>query len=276
MSTEQARSTNAGDVLTALVGRDRVVVWSGVVGLAGVAWLYLLHLSRSMGAPSAGAGMAGMAPQLAPWGIAELAATVAMWAVMMVGMMLPSAAPLILLFAAVNRKRRAQGSLAVPTGVFILGYLLVWGGFSVGAGFAQWGLHTLALLSPAMATTSPILAGALLIAAGVYQLSPLKEVCLARCRSPLGFLMTEWRDGVAGALRMGWRHGAYCLGCCWLLMGLLFVTGVMNLLWVAVIAFFVLLEKVAPGGVIVGRVGSAALILAGIVMLGRATGMGGM
>lgn len=269
----------APDPIAALVGRDRALVWAGVAGLGVVAWLYLVHLSRGMAARPPGAemaGMPGMAPVLAPWTLADLLATVAMWAVMMVAMMLPSAAPFILLFAAVNRKRREQGGLVVPTGAFIVGYLLVWGGFSVGAALAQWGLHTAALLSGAMATTSPIIAGALLVGAGVYQLTPLKEVCLAKCRSPLGFLMTEWREGTAGALRMGFRHGAYCLGCCWVLMGLLFVTGVMNLLWVAVIALFVLLEKVAPGGVVVGRVGSVALILAGVVMLGRATGMVGM
>ena len=272
-------TAGAPDPIAVLVGRDRALVWTGVAGLAVVAWLYLVHLSRGMaGMPSDGgmAGMPGMAPVLAPWTLADLLATVAMWAIMMVAMMLPSAAPVILLSAAVNRKRREQGGLAVPTGVFVLGYLLVWGGFSVGAALAQWGLHTAALLSPAMATTSPILAGALLIAAGVYQLTPLKEVCLAKCRSPLGFLMTEWREGPAGALRMGLRHGTYCLGCCWMLMGLLFVLGVMNLLWVAVIAGFILLEKVAPGGPMMGRVGSAVLILAGVVMLGRATGMGGM
>jgi predicted metal-binding membrane protein len=126
-----------------------------------------------------------------------------------------------------------------------------------------------------MATTSPALGGALLIAAGVYQLTPLKEVCLARCRSPLGWLMTEWREGVGGAFRMGLGHGAYCLGCCGILMGLLFVTGVMNLLWVAVIAAFVLVEKVAPAGVLVGRVAGVALIAAGLALVGRAAGLGG-
>jgi len=266
-----------GDPIAALVGRDRALVWAGVAGLALVAWLYLVRLSRGMAiAPEGMAGMPGMSPVLVPWTLADYGATVAMWAIMMVAMMLPSAAPLVLLFAAVNRKRREEGGLAVSTGVFVLGYLGAWGAFSVGAALAQWGLHTAALLSPFMATTSPIVAGALLIAAGVYQLTPLKAACLAKCRSPLGFLLTEWREGAAGALRMGLRHGAYCLGCCWLLMGLLFVTGVMNLVWVAVIALFVLLEKVAPGGVVVGRAGSVALILGGIVLLGRAAGMGGM
>jgi predicted metal-binding membrane protein len=260
----------ASDRVAALLARDRALVWSGVAGLTVLAWLYLVGHARGMAI--GGEGMAGMGPRLAPWTAADFVLTAAMWIVMMVGMMLPAAAPVILLFVAVNRKRREAGGVAVPTGVFVLGYLAVWGGFSVGATLAQWGLHRATLLSPAMATTSPLVGGALLVAAGVYQLTPLKEVCLAHCRSPLGFLMTEWRDGVAGALRMGLRHGAYCLGCCWVLMGLLFVAGVMNLTWVAAITVFVLLEKVAPGGRLIGRVAGVALVLAGVVLLGRTMG----
>ncbi len=258
------------DRVAALVQRDRLLVWAGIAGLALGAWGYLLHLQRGMAGDMT--DMPGMTARLAPWTAADLLFTVVMWAVMMVGMMLPAASPVILLFAAVNRKRREQQGVAVPTGVFVLGYLLVWGGFSGAAALGQWALHTAALLSPALATTSPILGGALLVAAGVYQLTPLKEACLAHCRSPLGFLMTEWREGAAGALRMGLRHGAYCLGCCGVLMGLLFVTGVMNLLWVAAIAAFVLIEKAAPGGPWIGRLASAALIVAGLLVLGGRVG----
>lgn len=275
-------TTSAGgprDPIAAVVGRDRALVWVGLAGLALGAWGYLLHLSRTMGAADTDmtgmAGMAGMGAVAAPWTPADVAFTAAMWATMMAGMMLPAAAPVILLFAGVNRRRREQGGVAVPTAVFLLGYLVVWSAFSGGAALAQWGLHTAALLSPLMATTSPVLGGALLIAAGVYQLTPLKEVCLASCRSPLGWLMTEWREGVGGAFRMGLGHGAYCLGCCGILMGLLFVTGVMNLLWVAVIAAFVLVEKVAPAGVLVGRVAGVALIAVGLALVGRAAGLGG-
>jgi predicted metal-binding membrane protein len=230
-----------------------------------------------MPADGAMGGMPGLTGELAPWTVVDLAFTVMMWAIMMVGMMLPAGAPVILLFAAVNRKRREQGASAVPTAAFGLGYLLVWGGFSVVAGLAQWGLHAAALLSPTMAAQSPLVGGALLVAAGVYQLTPLKEACLAHCRTPLGFFMTEWRDGAGGALRMGWRHGRYCLGCCGILMALLFVTGVMNLVWVAAITAFVLVEKVAPGGPRIGRAASWALIAAGLVILGHAgRQMGGM
>ncbi len=263
------------DPVAAVVARDRALVWAGIVGLTAGAWGYLLHLQRTMGTADGMGGLPGMTPALTPWSAADLAFTVAMWAIMMVGMMVPATAPVILLVAAINRKRREQGGAAGRTAVFVLGYLLVWGGFSVAATLAQWGLHTAALLSPAMGITSPLIGGLLLIAAGVYQLTPLKEACLAHCRSPLGFLMTEWREGAGGALRMGLHHGTYCLGCCAVLMGLLFVTGVMNLLWVAAISVFVLLEKVAPGGRVIGRVGSVALIGAGLVVLGQTAGLAG-
>ncbi|MBI3457456.1 MAG: DUF2182 domain-containing protein [Candidatus Rokubacteria bacterium] len=269
----------ASDPSTALVRRDRLLIWAGIAGLAGGAWGYLVYLQRAtpgMAGDRGMAGMPGMTAALGPWTATEFLFIAAMWAVMMVGMMLPAAAPVILLFAAVNRRRREQGGVAVPTGVFLLGYLLVWGAFSVAAAVAQGGLHAAALLSPAMRTTSPLLGGVLLIAAGIYQLTPLREACLAHCRSPLGFFMTEWREGAAGALRMGFRHGAYCLGCCWVLMSLLFVTGVMNLLWVAAITVFVLLEKAAPAGALIGRAASWVLILAGLVVLGHAAGMTGM
>ncbi len=266
--------------VVAVLRRDRLLVWAAVAGLSAAAWLYLWRLSLAMPASGAGpdamAGMPGMGPALAPWTGADVGFTVVMWAVMMLGMMLPAAAPVILLVTALNRKRRAQGGPAGPTAAFILGYLVVWGGFSVGAAFAQWGLHGALLLSPAMATTSSLLGGALLLVAGAYQLTPLKKACLVHCRNPLGFLMTEWRDGTAGALRMGIRHGVYCLGCCVVLMGLLFVTGVMNLVWVAVITLFVLLERVAPGGVLLGRLASGALIVAGLLLLLGRVGVPGV
>ena len=267
------------DPIMRLVGRERVIIWGGIVGVTGHAWLYLIALARGMAAQGAGGGtvdMPGMRPLLAPWTTTDVLFTVWMWAAMMVGMMLPAAAPMIALFAALNQRRRSEASVAVPTGIFVLGYLLVWTAFSVGAALVQWALHTMALLSPAMATTSPRIGGAILIAAGVYQLTPLKTVCLTHCRSPLGFLMTGWHEGRGGALWMGVHHGVYCLGCCWVLMGLLFVTGVMNLLWVAVIAAFVLAEKVGPAGVLIGRVASALMILAGLILLGEGMRIGGV
>jgi predicted metal-binding membrane protein len=261
------------DRVAALVGRERALVGGGVGALAVLAWLYLLHLARDGGMGGHGMGgdaMGAIAPLVRPWGGADALAAFAMWTVMMAAMMLPSAAPVILLYAALNRKRRSRDGLGVPTGVFVLGYLVVWTAFSAGAVLLQWALQAAAVLSPSAALESPWLAGGLLVAAGAYQLSPLKRRCLGHCRSPLGFLVTAWRDGAGGALRMGLRHGAYCLGCCWMLMSLLFVLGVMNLLWVAALAGFVLLEKLAPGGVLIGRVTALALIGSGCVVLGRA------
>ena len=200
------------------------------------------------------------------WTAADVFFTFAMWAVMMVGMMAGTAAPVLLLFAAARAGRGDRGvRLAVV--MFGLGYVTVWVGFSACAALAQWALHETAMLSPAMATSSPYLAGAILIVAGAYQLTPWKGACLTHCRSPLGFLMTNWHDGRLGALQMGARHGAYCLGCCWGLMCVLFVVGVMNLVWVAALTGFVLLEKIGPAGTVVARVAGAAMVLVGILLI---------
>lgn len=223
--------------------RDRTLVIGGLVGLCLLAWFYLFYLVWMMEQMPAGMAMVG--PQLRSWNAAEAVLCFVMWAVMMAGMMIPSAAPMILIFSDTYRKRASQGRPLVSTGLFVLGYLAMWTIFSVFATAAQWGLQTTALLSPTMLkSTSPLLGGTILIAAGLFQWTDLKRRCLTHCRSPLNFLLNEWREGRAGAFVMGLRHGLFCLGCCWALMGLLFVTGVMNLLWVALIGGFVLLEKV--------------------------------
>ena len=210
----------------------------------------------------------GMAmPQLQGWTAAELGLTFLMWAVMMVGMMVPSAAPMILLFAAIHRRRREQRQPTVPVAVFLAGYLAIWTAYAAAATLAQWGLHAAAMLSASMATTSAVLGGVLLISAGLFQWTPLKRICVTSCRSPLSFLMTRWRDGTMGAFAMGVDHGLYCVGCCWMLMALLFVAGVMNLAWVAAIAIVVLMEKVVPGGERIGRAIGIALMLAGLAMV---------
>jgi predicted metal-binding membrane protein len=185
----------------------------------------------------------------------------------MIAMMTPSVTPVILLFAGVSRRRRMQGVPAAPVAVFTLGYLLAWTGYAVLAALTQSALHSAALLSPTMSSASPLLGGALLIVAGLYQWLPLKGACLSHCRSPLGFFSAEWREGVSGALQMGFRHGSYCVGCCWALMALLFVAGVMNLVWVAAIAGFVLAEKVMPNGRLLGRVTGVALAAFGVWVL---------
>jgi len=239
--------------------RDRVVVLCGLIFLTVVAWTYVLYQAHEMNSMSMQGPRMKMEmpmdmkmpmemtmPQLQPWQPTQLVLIFVMWAVMMVAMMIPSAAPMILLFATVNRKRREQERPFMSTGIFALAYLVMWTIFAAVATLAQAKLHSATLLSPMMVSTSAILGGLLLIAAGIFQWTPLKRACLAHCRSPLDFITTGWRNGASGAFLMGMRHGAYCLGCCWVLMTLLFVTGVMNILWIAIIAAFVLLEKVAP------------------------------
>ena len=249
--------------LEEVLRRDRTIVLVGLTGVAALAWAYTLALARHMRDMDMGAmpmGPSMSMPQMHSWGAVDFVLTFVMWAVMMVAMMVPTAAPMLLVFATVSRKRRAQHRPFVPASVFLLGYVAVWSGFAAAATVAQWGLHTVALLSPTMVSTSPVFGGALLIAAGVFQWSPLKHRCLTHCRGPLGFLMAEWREGTKGVFAMGLRHGMFCLGCCWALMTLLLVLGVMNLLWIAALAGFVLVEKVAPAGQWVSRVTGVLLV----------------
>ena len=251
--------------------RDRAVVLTGLGALVAVAWLYLGRPAAGIPPEHMPAGMTMAMPAMATWTVTELLALVAMWIVMMVAMMVPSTAPIVLMFTALERKQPVGASPVGRAGLFLLGYLCVWTVFSVAAAAAQWALHAVALMSPMMTTTSPLLGGLLLIAAGAFQWTPLKRACLATCRSPIGFLLGEWRDGPRGAIVMGLRHGAICLGCCWLLMALLFVAGVMNLLWVAVIAAFVLVEKAFPRGEAIARGAGVLLVVAGLLMLARSS-----
>ena len=245
------------------------MVASGLVAITLLAWGYMVYEARVMyqtGICSC-AGMKMSGPDTAPWSAATLLPLFLMWAEMMVAMMIPSAAPMILTFATVNRKRREQERPYVSTGIFLLGYVLVWTLFSAVAALAQWVLHAKALLSPMMVSTSPLLGGLLLITTGIFQWTPLKNTCLTHCRSPLSFLMTGWREGKWGALTMGLKHGAFCTGCCWFLMALLFVAGVMNIWWIAIISVFVLLEKIAPRGLLLGKVTGGFLIVWGVWMI---------
>ncbi len=243
--------------------RDAVPVVSAIAVLTALAWLYLVRMAGSMGG-----GMTGMSPPM-PMTL-DLVALFVMWAVMMVGMMLPSATPMIVLFATVNRRKRESGAPFVPTAVFALGYIAAWTAFGLAAAAIQAELHARALLSPMMASTSGVLGGALFLVAGAYQWTPWKHTCLRTCRSPLAFLLNHWRDGPVGALRVGLEHGFFCVGCCWFLMGLLFAVGVMNLLWVAAIALFVLAEKAIPGGRAVANATGIALMVIGFYLLANA------
>ncbi len=250
-----------------LIRRDRAIVATGLLVVGALAWVYIFRLSREMDAM---AEMALALPRMKPWSLPDFALTFLMWAVMMVAMMVPSATPMLLIFATVNRRRMVENTPVVRTGLFLLGYLAVWAAFSLGATLGQSGLHAAALISGPAVAVAPWLGGVLLLAAGLYQFTPLKNACLVRCQSPLGFIMTDWREGALGAFLMGVRHGTFCVGCCWVLMALLFVAGVMNLLWAAALAAFVLLEKVAPPGRAVSRLAGGLLITWGVWLIARA------
>lgn len=253
-------------VVEKLLKNDRRVILASLVILALLGWVYLLDAASQMSNMDNMVSMAGM-NALQPWTTTDALLMFIMWVVMMISMMIPSATPVILLYARVYRRSQANAAPYAPTGAFFAGYMTVWVVFSVTATVLQWGLEQAALLSPALVSTSPVLGGAILIVAGIYQWNPYKNTCLHHCRSPIEFLSTRWRSGVRGAYRMGLEHGAYCLGCCWALMILLFVGGVMNLVWVAAIAVFVLVEKVASFGTIVSRISAGLFVAGGIVMI---------
>ena len=253
--------------------RDRALVFIALGGLSILSWIYLAVLAKDMAQGDMSLmGMAAMATgsmqaTMGVWTTTTFALMTVMWFVMMVGMMVPSAAPMILLFATVTRKQARDENPGLRIAIFTITYLFIWALFSIVATLAQWALTEAALVSPMMVGTSKWLTIVLLAACGIYQLTPLKQACLGKCRSPLGFLMTSWHPGDLGALRMGLSHGAYCLGCCWLLMGLLFVGGVMNLLWVALIAILVLGEKVLPRGDLFGKFGGGAMLAVAAYMI---------
>lgn len=249
---------------------DKAVVIAGLAAVIACAWAYLIPASLDMYGSMEGAAAWMMETT---WDARYLLLIFLMWSAMMIAMMLPSALPTILIFRQAVRNDREVRSPSRRMFAFAAGYMLAWFGFSVGATLLQWGLAEAALLSPMMVSVSPRLGGALLIVAGIYQWTPLKYACLRNCRSPLAFLMEHWRPGMRGALRLGLRHGLSCVGCCWALMLLLFVGGVMNLLWIAAITAFVLMEKLAPAGARGGRLSGLALMTAGAwVLISQANG----
>ena len=249
-----------------MVRRDRRVVVGSLVLVVVLAWAYLWYDAAAMQRMAAG-GALSMPGTPSAAGPGALAMVFAMWAIMMAGMMLPSAAPTIVLYASMVRRNAERGRILPAAWIFAGGYLAVWTAFSLAATLLQAGLDRALLLTPMMTSASASLSGALLVTAGVFQWTPLKHACLRQCRQPLQFLLTRWRDGARGAFRMGAEHGLYCLGCCWALMLLLFVAGVMNLLWVALIAAFVLAEKLLPAGAWTARVAGFVLVGAGVTLL---------
>ncbi len=266
-----------GGAFEAVLRRERAIVVAALAILTALAWMDLAWLADDMamggmdmfGFRMIPAGQGLMMPAGAPWQPIEFAYVFAMWTVMMIGMMTPSVAPMILIYARVGRHAEMSGQPFAASAWFAAGYLVAWTGFSLAATFAQWALQRAALLTPMMESASNVLGGVVLIAAGVYQWTPVKEACLSYCQAPLTFIMRHggFRREAAGALTLGFRHGLYCIGCCWALMLLLFVGGVMNLLWIAALAVLVLFEKTVPFGKSVSRVAGVAFIAMGAWLL---------
>jgi predicted metal-binding membrane protein len=215
------------------------------------------------------AGLGLMQPAGTPWSAVEFAFVFAMWAAMMVGMMTPSAMPMILIYARVGRQAASAGEPLAATAWFVAGYLLMWIAFSLAATSAQWALERASLLTPMMVGASRVFGGLVMIAAGLYQWTPLKNACLVQCQAPWSFIERHggFRGGAMGAMGLGARHGLYCVGCCWMLMALLFVGGVMNVMWIAAITLFVLVEKVVPAGRLVSRLAGTGFCLWGAWLL---------
>jgi predicted metal-binding membrane protein len=263
--------------LETVLRRDRWIVGGAIAILVALAWAYVLWLANDMdmgGMDMTGfrmipAGIGIMLPATEPWRAIEFGYVFLMWSVMMVGMMAPSAAPMILIYARLGRQGRAQGKPFAATSWFAVGYLFAWTIFSLAATLLQWVVERAALLDSRMVLASNVLGAGVLIGAGVYQWSSLKDVCLAQCQSPFMFLMRHggFRSDVRGCLLLGLRHGGYCVGCCWVLMALLFVGGVMNVLWIALLSLLVLLEKVTPMGRWIARGAGLACAAAGTWLL---------
>ena len=264
----------AESMLETVLRRDRFIVAAALAAVTLLAWAYVLWLAAGM--DMGGMDMSGlrmipapftiMAPATAPWTASEFAYVFTMWAVMMVGMMTPSAAPMILIYARIGRQASAEGKPLAATGWFVTGYLLAWIGFSLAAAAGQWVLERAALLDWMMAGTGHIFGALVLITAGVYQWVPLKYACLAHCQSPVLFIHQHggFKPAFSDSLRLGLRHGAYFVGCCWALMALLFVGGIMNVLWIAAISAFVLIEKIVPAGRLLSRAAGICFAAAGV------------
>ena len=254
-------------IVAGFASRNRRVIASCIVLVTVLAWAYLIRLDGQMSSASESMARMGMTID-APWSARDFFFTFIMWSVMMVGMMSPSAAPVIVLFSEMGASR-GDPHASTKSILFGVGHLSVWIAFSAVAALLQWTLHQAASLSPEMTVMSSPIAGAILIGAGAYQLSPFKGACLKRCQTPIGFLLGNWREGTSGALELGLRHGLFCVGCCWALMFVLFVVGVMNLVWVAALTAFVLVEKFGPSGTWISRAGGVSMIAAGLLFLMR-------
>jgi predicted metal-binding membrane protein len=245
MATQPLPSGSAHTMIEAVVRHERAILTTMLVMIPALCWGWILAMARDMYGAMSGSAAWMMTPV---WDGRHVALLCAMWIVMMIAMMIPSAAPTLLLYAGIMRRSAEGGRAALGVYPMAAGYLFVWLGFSIAATLVQRALSTALVLSPMMTLVSPVGAGAVLMAASLYQLTPLKRACLGSCRSPVTFITTHMRPGRSGAFRLGIDHGLYCLGCCWALMLLLFVGGVMNVWAIVALTVFVLFEKLAPLG----------------------------
>ena len=241
---------------------ERGIILAALMVLCALAWWYTVYLAQTMNCC-----LFAVRHAWPFWSAQQFGMMFVMWVVMMAAMMVPTITPMVLVFAMVNRKRHEQAKPYVPTGFFLLGYLIVWTVFSLLMTFTQEWLQVRALISAHMVLNNQIIQGSILALAGIFQWTPLKNKCLTHCRSPFDFIMTDWREGAGGAVMMGIRHGTFCLGCCWLLMLLLFVGGVMNIAWIVFLTVFVLAEKVFPYGHLVSRVAGAVFFAWGVMTI---------
>ena len=239
--------------------RPLILLWLVLLLLAGVGWAIAAIQAKGMANMADTREMArGPSPALL---------FLPVWVSMMAAMMFPSVVPMVSLFSAVGRSRRSAGGSAVPTWVFLAGYLAVWSLFGAGAYLLSLAVPAVGMAGPGLLTHSPLVGGVVLVLAGLYQWSPLKGVCLRHCRSPLGFLLHSWRDGYRGAFSMGFTHGGYCVGCCWGLMVVLFAVGLMNLGWMVLLAAVIFAEKIVRRGPLIGRLAGFGLVVFGLTTL---------
>jgi predicted metal-binding membrane protein len=242
--------------MTRMQSLERGLIAGALVVLSFMAWAYMI----------AGSSSPGVSLPVTGDGLNLLGVNALMWTVMMIAMMVPGATPMIITYTRVHQQRRTAGRATAPTGLFLAGYLAVWTGSGVLAALAQWALHQKALLSSAMGYVDPLAGAAILALAGAFQCSRLKYACLSKCQSPVGFLMKEWREGATGAFTMGVRHGAFCVGCCWALMLLMFVGGVMSLAWMAGLTLYFLIEKLVPWPRQFSRITGVILMAGGVLV----------
>jgi predicted metal-binding membrane protein len=248
-------------LLEKILKNDRLIIIAGIAVVSLISWTYLAKMSVST-------GLLTSVHAAHTWKMNDLISHFIMWIVMMIAMMLPTAGPMILTFSFISRDRKQKEQPYVKSSIFVMGYLIVSVGYSFLATLLQWWLHHNALLTSVGASSSYLFSGMLLLAAGIFQWSKIKQACLRFCRNPFNFVMANWKEGVPGALHMGIKHGLLCAGCCWALMLLMFVGGMMNLIWMILITAIILIEKVAPRGDIFAKVTGVAMVVIGIYLVG--------